>query len=148
MIYQYVPDAIEASVNFLRANAKDGDGLYSNFDMLPLMFYLPDLKYVYSIDPARLVIPKEPPLPAYITSVNGADWYIWRDVRMGLGPFLTNDEFIEKMKKERRRLIPNDLKISSLYWDVNWPQKYQTYIDRMLWKETAGFGDVVVYEIK
>lgn len=142
------PDAIADTVTFLKANAKDGDAVYANFDLLPLQFYLPKLRYVYAVDPAALVIPNPAKLPKYLTSLDEVNWYFARDERMNLGPFISKDDFFKLIKERGRKLVPHDLKVSSLYWDINWPQRYNQYINKMLWRDLRGYEDVVIYEVK
>lgn len=142
------PDALEKVVTFLGENAKEGEIVYANFDLLPLMYYLPQLKYAYQVDLIRLVVPKGGELPSYITSIKGVGWYFYRREKMNLGPYVTDEEFKRYIKDEGLELTPYNLGISSLYWDINWPQRFYPYINKMLWRDTDGLEDVVVYQTK
>lgn len=142
------PDALESTVNLLREKAKPNEKVYMNFDKLSLAFYLPELQYVYAVSDDKLINKKIPPLPKRIKSIDEVDWYVYRQEKLNLGPFINHADFIIKMESKGKSLVPFKLGVSSLYWDINWPEEYQAYLNKMLWKDEDGFDEVVVYNVR
>lgn len=124
-------DPMRSAISFLKDYAKPDDIIALNFGQLAMAFYTP-FKVGNMIDAEKLRSQKAFHLPEYIFDQELAKFIIPRSVSTTGGPYIEESSLVSK------KLSSFDLGVDEIYWDPNWPQHFDQYLNKFYFCRTSG----------
>lgn len=108
---------------------RPGENVYLNNNQPVWQFYS-DIPLAYQVEPTKAPL-KLPPLQSAWSDIQAIDWWIGPDlVKLGNGPYLSEEEMIAIWKERDYKHETIDTGISVLNWSLNSPIRYKHFLAR------------------
>ncbi|MDZ4224938.1 MAG: hypothetical protein U1D33_03430, partial [bacterium] len=96
----------------------------------PVWQFYSDIPLAYQVEPTKAPL-KQPPLQPAWNDIQAIDWWIGPDlVKLGNGPYLSEEEIIAIWEEKGYKYEKIDSGISILNWSLNSPIRYKHFLAR------------------
>ncbi|OGQ23004.1 MAG: hypothetical protein A3I05_07225 [Deltaproteobacteria bacterium RIFCSPLOWO2_02_FULL_44_10] len=122
-------DPFKILPSFLPHLSPKNEHAFLNHDQMPWQWYLKmPLAYMAM---SEKISSKTPPVPEHFLEKHEIDWWIGPHlVKMGDGPYLSEEEIVQLWREKGYRYERIDTQIPILYWDLNSPIRYRHFLER------------------